>query len=243
MSATSPHQRLHSHVSQPPPQHSYRNSSSPNSSCSEDDSDRDSQPNDLSVSNSRKHGHERSTFPNFPPFYSPPHHASMGHGHQHHGGGGGGGGGQNQTSPYQATNECRIIEYRGARIAAFLSAKAPCEYLLCLPQAFELFLKHLVGGLHTVYTKLKVSSPSYLFSFSISSTCPSVLIVVENEIRDWRIRKEIRCSCCFTVCFSLSLSSSSSLPLLASLPFSLSSQFLPCYCFQTSYTNQNAFLD
>lgn len=24
-----------------------------------------------------------------------------------------------------------------------------------LPQAFELFLKHLVGGLHTVYTKLK----------------------------------------------------------------------------------------
>jgi len=27
--------------------------------------------------------------------------------------------------------------------------------LICLPQAFELFLKHLVGGLHTVYTKLK----------------------------------------------------------------------------------------
>lgn len=26
---------------------------------------------------------------------------------------------------------------------------------LGLPQAFELFLKHLVGGLHTVYTKLK----------------------------------------------------------------------------------------
>ena len=25
----------------------------------------------------------------------------------------------------------------------------------CLPQAFDLFLKHLVGGLHTVYTKLK----------------------------------------------------------------------------------------
>jgi len=29
------------------------------------------------------------------------------------------------------------------------------EHLLCLPQAFEVFLKHLVGGLHTVYTKLK----------------------------------------------------------------------------------------
>ncbi len=27
--------------------------------------------------------------------------------------------------------------------------------LICLPQAFELFLKHLVGGLHTVYTELK----------------------------------------------------------------------------------------
>ena len=27
--------------------------------------------------------------------------------------------------------------------------------MLCLPQAFDLFLKHLVGGLHTVYTKLK----------------------------------------------------------------------------------------
>ena len=27
--------------------------------------------------------------------------------------------------------------------------------MLCLPQAFELFLKNLVGGLHTVYTKLK----------------------------------------------------------------------------------------
>ena len=27
--------------------------------------------------------------------------------------------------------------------------------MLCLPQAFEMFLKHLVGGLHTVYTKLK----------------------------------------------------------------------------------------
>jgi hypothetical protein len=27
--------------------------------------------------------------------------------------------------------------------------------LICLPQAFELFLRNLVGGLHTVYTKLK----------------------------------------------------------------------------------------
>ncbi|KAG8191216.1 hypothetical protein JTE90_021951 [Oedothorax gibbosus] len=50
------------------------------------------------------------------------------------------------------TNDCRLIEYRGAKIAAFL---VHGDYLLCLPQAFELFLKHLVGGLHTVYTKLK----------------------------------------------------------------------------------------
>ena len=136
----SPHQRLHSQ----PPQH-YRNSSSPNSTCSEDDSDH-SQPNDLTTS--RKHGSHPGAFPNYPPFYSPPHHSLGHHGPQ-------------QQSPFIATNECRIIEYRTARIAAFLSASkagTPSEYLLCLPQAFELFLKHLVGGLHTVYTKLKVSS-------------------------------------------------------------------------------------
>lgn len=51
-----------------------------------------------------------------------------------------------------STTDCRLIDYRGAKIAAFL---VNGEYLLCLPQAFELFLKHLVGGLHTVYTKLK----------------------------------------------------------------------------------------
>lgn len=50
------------------------------------------------------------------------------------------------------TNDCRLIDYRGHKIAAFL---VQGDYLLCLPQAFELFLKHLVGGLHTVYTKLK----------------------------------------------------------------------------------------
>lgn len=49
-------------------------------------------------------------------------------------------------------NECKIVEYRGEKIAAFTIAG---KTMLCLPQAFELFLKHLVGGLHTVYTKLK----------------------------------------------------------------------------------------
>lgn len=51
-----------------------------------------------------------------------------------------------------SASDCRLIDYRGAKVAAFCVAG---EYLLCLPQAFDLFLKHLVGGLHTVYTKLK----------------------------------------------------------------------------------------
>ena len=49
-------------------------------------------------------------------------------------------------------NVCKLINYRGAKIAAF---HVDGRELICLPQAFELFLKHLVGGLHTVYTKLK----------------------------------------------------------------------------------------
>ncbi|XP_059476174.1 dachshund homolog 2 isoform X3 [Neocloeon triangulifer] len=49
-------------------------------------------------------------------------------------------------------NECKLVEYRGQKVAAFIISG---ETMLCLPQAFELFLKHLVGGLHTVYTKLK----------------------------------------------------------------------------------------
>ncbi|XP_071846277.1 dachshund homolog 1-like isoform X2 [Apostichopus japonicus] len=51
-----------------------------------------------------------------------------------------------------ANNECRIIEYRGAKLASF---SIDGDVMICLPQAFDLFLKHLVGGLHTVYTKLK----------------------------------------------------------------------------------------
>ncbi|XP_069495121.1 dachshund homolog 1 isoform X5 [Ambystoma mexicanum] len=58
-------------------------------------------------------------------------------------------------SPVENTpqnNECRMVELRGAKVASF--TVEGCE-LICLPQAFDLFLKHLVGGLHTVYTKLK----------------------------------------------------------------------------------------
>lgn len=56
------------------------------------------------------------------------------------------------SSTDPAANECKLVEYRGQKVAAFMIAG---DTMLCLPQAFELFLKHLVGGLHTVYTKLK----------------------------------------------------------------------------------------
>ncbi|MED6242824.1 Dachshund 2, partial [Ataeniobius toweri] len=48
--------------------------------------------------------------------------------------------------------ECRLVEVHGVKVASFMVDGAE---LICLPQVFELFLKHLVGGLHTVYTKLK----------------------------------------------------------------------------------------
>ena len=145
--SSSPHtqHRFHQH---------YRNSISPSSTYSEDESEpsQHSQPNDLSTnSGTRKHGSGQShssAFPSYTPFYTSSHHGSSLGTSQHS---------SSQNMSYVSTNECRIIEYQGARIAAFLSAnRTPCEYLLCLPQAFDLFLKHLVGGLHTVYTKLKV---------------------------------------------------------------------------------------
>jgi hypothetical protein len=45
-----------------------------------------------------------------------------------------------------ADNECNIVDYRGQKVAAFVIRG---ETMLCLPQAFDLFLKNLVGGLHT----------------------------------------------------------------------------------------------
>lgn len=50
------------------------------------------------------------------------------------------------------TNECKIVEVHGVKVASF---SVDGQELICLPQVFDLFLKHLVGGLHTVYTKLK----------------------------------------------------------------------------------------
>ena len=49
-------------------------------------------------------------------------------------------------------NEVKLIEYRQSKMAAF---RVDGKEMICLPQAFEIFLKNLVGGLHTVYTKLK----------------------------------------------------------------------------------------
>lgn len=56
------------------------------------------------------------------------------------------------SSSDPTANECKLVDYRGQKVAAFMIQG---DTMLCLPQAFELFLKHLVGGLHTVYTKLK----------------------------------------------------------------------------------------
>ena len=49
-------------------------------------------------------------------------------------------------------NDCKIVDFKGEKIASFvINGKT----MLCLPQIFELFFKNLVGGLHTIYTKLK----------------------------------------------------------------------------------------
>ncbi|XP_060951619.1 dachshund homolog 2-like [Limanda limanda] len=50
-------------------------------------------------------------------------------------------------------SECKLVEVHGVKVASFGSDQG--QELICLPQVFDLFLKHLVGGLHTVYTKLK----------------------------------------------------------------------------------------
>lgn len=56
-------------------------------------------------------------------------------------------------TPLGAEAEAKLIDYRNEKVAGFEVENDTT--LICLPQAYELFLKHLVGGLHTVYTKLK----------------------------------------------------------------------------------------
>ncbi|KAM9599876.1 dachshund homolog 2 isoform 4-T4 [Morphnus guianensis] len=66
--------------------------------------------------------------------------------------GGGGGGGAGAGGGGGGGNECKMVDLHGVKVASFL---VEGQELICLPQVFDLFLKHLVGGLHTVYTKLK----------------------------------------------------------------------------------------
>ncbi|XP_016374134.1 dachshund a isoform X4 [Sinocyclocheilus rhinocerous] len=66
---------------------------------------------------------------------------------------GGGGGSTNGNGPGGVhNNECKMVEVHGVKVASFA---VDGQELICLPQVFDMFLKHLVGGLHTVYTKLK----------------------------------------------------------------------------------------
>uniref|UniRef100_A0A8B9GSQ6 SKI/SNO/DAC domain-containing protein n=1 Tax=Astyanax mexicanus TaxID=7994 RepID=A0A8B9GSQ6_ASTMX len=61
-------------------------------------------------------------------------------------------GGSNGSAGGGGNNECKMVEVHGVKVASFT---VDGQELICLPQVFDLFLKHLVGGLHTVYTKLK----------------------------------------------------------------------------------------
>ncbi|TKR65482.1 hypothetical protein L596_025880 [Steinernema carpocapsae] len=48
--------------------------------------------------------------------------------------------------------EAKLYEYREEKVAGFDMSG---QVMICLPQVFDLFLKKYVGGMHTVYTKLK----------------------------------------------------------------------------------------
>jgi len=56
------------------------------------------------------------------------------------------------TLPYGADYTLKMVNLNGEEIAAF---SVDGEDLLCFPQVYEYFLKDLVSGMHTVYTKLK----------------------------------------------------------------------------------------
>lgn len=56
----------------------------------------------------------------------------------------------NVSSPPTIT--VKVVPFRGHRIAGF---DIDGREMICLPQVYEIFLKNMVGGLHTVYTKLK----------------------------------------------------------------------------------------
>ncbi|KAL3117105.1 hypothetical protein niasHT_007508 [Heterodera trifolii] len=60
---------------------------------------------------------------------------------------------QSPPPPTLKTTNALLFDYRGERVAGFQVGSS--RRILCLPQIYELFLKQFVGGLHTVYTKLK----------------------------------------------------------------------------------------
>ncbi|VDM19169.1 unnamed protein product [Wuchereria bancrofti] len=52
----------------------------------------------------------------------------------------------------ESISNARIYVYRGEKIAGF---ELQGIRMICLPQAYEIFLKNVISGLHTVHTKLK----------------------------------------------------------------------------------------
>lgn len=46
----------------------------------------------------------------------------------------------------------KLFEFNGKTIVGF---QVGTKHMICLPQLYDYFLKEHVGGLHTVYTKLK----------------------------------------------------------------------------------------
>lgn len=56
------------------------------------------------------------------------------------------------TLPFGTDYKLKMVTLNGEEIAAF---NVDGEDLLCFPQVYEYFLKDLVSGMHTVYTKLK----------------------------------------------------------------------------------------
>ncbi|KAK6101095.1 SKI/SNO/DAC family protein [Brugia pahangi] len=58
----------------------------------------------------------------------------------------------NDNKLMESISNARIYVYRGEKIAGF---ELQGIRMICLPQAYEMFLKNVISGLHTVHTKLK----------------------------------------------------------------------------------------
>ncbi|EFO17513.2 hypothetical protein LOAG_10987 [Loa loa] len=58
----------------------------------------------------------------------------------------------NDSKSIESINNAKIYIYRGEKIAGF---ELQGIRMICLPQAYEIFLKNVISGLHTVHSKLK----------------------------------------------------------------------------------------